>query len=71
MTKDPVNVPAFFGVDWGTNSFRAWLMSPSGTVITQSKSSTDMQHCAAVGFALRHGRMEAFHRSVSTINLGA
>ena len=44
-------IPAFVGIDWGTSSFRAWLMSASGDVIAQSKSGEGMLHCAKSGFA--------------------
>lgn len=45
------NKPAFVGVDWGTSSFRAWLMSAEGHVFGESKSSQGMMHCAENGFA--------------------
>jgi 2-dehydro-3-deoxygalactonokinase len=47
---------AFVAVDWGTSSFRGWLMSAKGEAIAESRSGEGMLHCAASGFApvLRH-----------------
>jgi len=42
---------AFVAVDWGTSSFRAWLMSADGTALAESRSAEGMLHCAAAGFA--------------------
>jgi 2-dehydro-3-deoxygalactonokinase len=42
---------AFVAVDWGTSSFRAWLMSADGKALAESRSSEGMLHCAATGFA--------------------
>jgi len=41
---------AFVAVDWGTSSFRAWLITASGTVVAQTRSSEGMIHCASTGF---------------------
>jgi 2-dehydro-3-deoxygalactonokinase len=41
---------AFVAVDWGTSSFRAWLMSADGTPLVESRSGEGMQHCAGTGF---------------------
>jgi 2-dehydro-3-deoxygalactonokinase len=41
---------AFVAVDWGTSSFRAWLISSDGRPLKESKSSEGMLHCAEVGF---------------------
>jgi 2-dehydro-3-deoxygalactonokinase len=38
-------------VDWGTSSFRAWLMSAGGEVRAQSRSGEGMLHCVEHGFA--------------------
>jgi 2-dehydro-3-deoxygalactonokinase len=48
--------PAFVAVDWGTSSFRSWLMSAGGEAIAESRGSEGMLHCASSGFApvLRH-----------------
>ncbi|WP_343312829.1 2-dehydro-3-deoxygalactonokinase [Brucella sp. BE17] len=51
MTENKAQKPAFVGVDWGTSSFRAWLMSAAGHVLSESKSSEGMLHCAENGFA--------------------
>jgi 2-dehydro-3-deoxygalactonokinase len=42
---------AFVAVDWGTSSFRGWLMAADGTVLAQSRGSEGMLHCASSGFA--------------------
>ncbi len=48
----PVSAPpAFVAVDWGTSSFRSWLMSTDGDVIAESRGSEGMLHCASSGFA--------------------
>jgi 2-dehydro-3-deoxygalactonokinase len=48
--------PAFVAVDWGTSSFRGWLMSAGGEAIAESRGSEGMLHCVGSGFApvLRH-----------------
>ncbi|MGJ4942129.1 2-dehydro-3-deoxygalactonokinase [Bradyrhizobium sp. HKCCYLS1011] len=43
--------PAFLAIDWGTSSFRAWLMSAAGGVLAESRSGEGMLHCASSGFA--------------------
>ena len=43
--------PAFVAVDWGTSSFRGWLMSAKGDVLAESRGSEGMLHCAGTGFA--------------------
>ncbi len=47
---------AFVAVDWGTSSFRSWLMTAGGEAIAESRGSEGMLHCVASGFApvLRH-----------------
>jgi 2-dehydro-3-deoxygalactonokinase len=42
---------AFVAVDWGTSSFRGWLMSADGEVRAESRGSEGMLHCAGGGFA--------------------
>lgn len=41
----------FVAVDWGTSSFRGWLMSADGTVVNESRGPEGMLHCAGTGFA--------------------
>ena len=41
----------FAAVDWGTSSFRIWLMSQSGQVLAERRSHEGMVHTAASGFA--------------------
>lgn len=48
-TRESLRSP-FVAIDWGTSSFRAWLMSPDGTPLAQTRSSEGMLHCAAAGF---------------------
>ncbi|WP_315755382.1 MULTISPECIES: 2-dehydro-3-deoxygalactonokinase [unclassified Bradyrhizobium] len=43
--------PAFVAVDWGTSSFRAWLMAGDGTELAESRGGEGMLHCATSGFA--------------------
>ena len=40
---------AFAAVDWGTSSFRGWLMSANGAALAESRGSEGMLHCAAAG----------------------
>ena len=41
----------FVAVDWGTSSFRGWLMSAKGEVLAESRGGEGMLHCAGTGFA--------------------
>jgi len=41
---------AFVAVDWGTSSFRGWLMSADGTPLAETRSGEGMQRCASTGF---------------------
>lgn len=41
---------SFVGVDWGTSSFRLWLLSQEGTALAESRGSEGMLHCATSGF---------------------
>ena len=47
----PSAIPAFVAVDWGTSSFRGWLMSAKGEVLAESRGIEGMLHCAGTGFA--------------------
>jgi 2-dehydro-3-deoxygalactonokinase len=42
---------AFVVVDWGTSSFRGWLMSADGAALAESRGGEGMLHCAGTGFA--------------------
>jgi len=42
--------PAIIAVDWGTSSFRLWLMSRDGTVLTEHRSHEGMSEIAERGF---------------------
>jgi 2-dehydro-3-deoxygalactonokinase len=43
--------PAFAAVDWGTSTFRLWLMTPDGTVLEERRSDEGMMTAARTGFA--------------------
>ena len=45
---------AFVVVDWGTSSFRGWLMS-RGEVLAQSRGGEGMLHCAGGAGFVRAG----------------
>lgn len=46
------NIPAaFVAVDWGTSSFRGWLMTADGVPLRESRGGEGMLHCTATGFA--------------------
>lgn len=40
----------FVVVDWGTSSFRGWLMSAQGEALAESRGSEGMLRCAGTGF---------------------
>lgn len=42
--------PALVAVDWGTSSFRLWLLSSDGTVLAEHRSHEGMSEVAAKGF---------------------
>lgn len=42
--------PALVAVDWGTSSFRLWLLSRDGTVLAERRSREGMSEVAARGF---------------------
>lgn len=42
---------AFVAVDWGTSSFRLWVMDASGQVLSESRGPEGMAQCAETGFA--------------------
>jgi 2-dehydro-3-deoxygalactonokinase len=44
-------IPAanFVVVDWGTSSFRGWLMSADGAALAESRGSEGMLHCTGAG----------------------
>lgn len=43
--------PAFAAVDWGTSSFRLWLVSEDGTVTAERRSGDGMTTARETGFA--------------------
>ena len=42
--------PALVAVDWGTTSFRLWLLSRDGTVLAEHRSHEGMSEVAERGF---------------------
>ncbi|MBR1199620.1 2-dehydro-3-deoxygalactonokinase [Bradyrhizobium sp. AUGA SZCCT0240] len=42
---------AYVAVDWGTSSFRLWLMNQSGDVLSERRSDEGMMAAAKIGFA--------------------
>lgn len=46
-----MNGPAVAAVDWGTSSFRLWLLDRGGTVLAERRSGEGMLTAAAEGFA--------------------
>lgn len=42
--------PAFIAVDWGTSSFRLWLMSADGSVLAERRSNEGLAAASAAGF---------------------
>lgn len=43
--------PAFVAVDWGTSSFRLWLVDRTGDVLAERRSDEGMMAAAKAGFA--------------------
>ena len=41
---------AYVAVDWGTSSFRLWLMNAAGDVLAESRSQQGMMAAAKIGF---------------------
>ena len=50
MTK-PTPEPAYVAVDWGTSSFRLWLIGKDGGVIAERRSGEGMTTAARTGFS--------------------
>ncbi|MET3844246.1 2-dehydro-3-deoxygalactonokinase [Bradyrhizobium sp. OAE829] len=42
---------AYVAIDWGTSSFRLWLMDRSGAVLAERRSDEGMMAAAKIGFA--------------------
>src|SRR4051812_50197844 len=43
--------PAYVAVDWGTSSFRLWLVDRAGHVLAERRSDEGMLAAAKAGFA--------------------
>lgn len=48
---NPAPEPAYVAVDWGTSSFRLWLIGKNGSVIAERRSGEGMTTAARTGFA--------------------
>ena len=48
---NPAPEPAYVAVDWGTSSFRLWLIGKDGSVIAERRSGEGMTTAAHTGFA--------------------
>jgi 2-dehydro-3-deoxygalactonokinase len=46
-----VGAERFVVVDWGTTSFRGWLMSGDGAALAESRGGEGMLHCSGTGAA--------------------
>jgi 2-dehydro-3-deoxygalactonokinase len=49
-TTLPIPAARFVAVDWGTSSFRAWLMAADGRSLAESRGNEGMLHCMTAGF---------------------
>ena len=47
----PALKPAYVAVDWGTSSFRLWLVAHDGSVLAERRSGEGMTTAARTGFA--------------------
>ena len=43
--------PLYVAVDWGTSSFRLWLVGKDGSVLAERRSGEGMTTAAKTGFA--------------------
>ena len=50
-TKRETMTPFCALIDWGTSSFRLWLVNRQGTVLAESRSDEGMMHASQAGFA--------------------
>lgn len=46
-----MSAPSFIAVDWGTSSFRLWVLSQSGVILSESRGPDGMLSAAREGFA--------------------
>ena len=46
-----MTLPAYAAVDWGTSSFRLWVMDAAGNVLAERRSGEGMTSAARTGFA--------------------
>ena len=52
---------SYAAVDWGTSSFRLWIVSESGAVLAERRSGEGMTTAVKVRF-FRHSRIPPFRR---------
>lgn len=48
---NPAPEPAYVAVDWGTSSFRLWLVGKDGSIIAERRNGEGMTTAARTGFA--------------------
>jgi len=51
LTTNPTHEPAYVAVDWGTSSFRLWLIGKDSNVLAERRSGEGMTTAARTGFA--------------------
>jgi 2-dehydro-3-deoxygalactonokinase len=51
MSAAADGAPFCAAVDWGTSSFRLWLLGPDGASLAERRSDEGMMQCATTGFA--------------------
>ena len=61
----PVSAPAYVAVDWGTSSFRLWLIGTDGGVLAERRSGEGMTTAARTGFA------EVLHSHLAAVSAPA
>lgn len=60
-----MTTPRYIAVDWGTSSFRLWLIGSDGSVLNESRSDEGMTTAAKTGFA------EVLARHLATVEAPA
>ncbi len=50
MRRFEMTEPAYVAVDWGTSSFRLWLIDRAGQVLAERRSDEGMLAAAKTGF---------------------
>jgi 2-dehydro-3-deoxygalactonokinase len=47
-----MSAPSFIAVDWGTSSFRLWVLAADGTILGESRGPDGMLSAAKIGFSI-------------------